>query len=264
VISIILVDNSEPQDIIALLRQSAPVSIMPLNQTHRSDYYFGGEDGKTRQFSRKQAGELLGNIDEAESQIRDYYENADVNYQLVEGIISDVPLTKRRLTPNRTVSIRGKAQPNTLFSYKIADSGFIYDEHAWNISASLYHAWIFRLAEAGVVTLYSINYVDTAKMLAAIYKNCQKPEEEHTTLQRYIRPRIVIRSHDPFIEALMSISLAYKIGIGEEKATKLSEYYHSLLDVAMSSVDELCRIEGIGKTIASKLMAAMGREESDE
>lgn len=256
----ILADSSEPQDIIALLSQSAPVTVMPLNQNHMSDYYFGGEDSKTRQFSRKQAGELLGNIDEAEDQIRDYYDNADENFQIVEGIISDVPLTKRRLTPNHTVSIRGKAQPNTMFSYKIADSGYIYDEHAWRVSASMYHAWIFSLAQAGVVTFYTVNSVETAKLLAAIYKNCQKPKEEHTTLQRYIRPKIVIRERDPFIETLMSISVIYKIGIGEEKARRISQYYSSILDLAMlSSADELCQIEGIGKTIANKLMAAIGR-----
>jgi len=255
----ILIDNSEPQDIVSLLRQSAPVTIMPLNQTHRSDYYFGGEDGKTRQFSRKQAGELLGNIDEAEDQLRDYYDNADENYQVVEGLISSVPLTKRSKTRD-AISVRMQSRPSALFSYRVADNGFIFDEHAWSISASMYYAWLFQLDQAGITTYFTENSVGTAKLLAAIYKNCQKPVEEHTTLQRYIRPRIAIKEHKPFVRALMALSLAYQIKIGEDKAERIATKYNSLLDIAMSEVSELCEIDGIGKKIAEKLLAAIGRE----
>lgn len=255
----ILVDNSEPKDLISLLKQSAPVSIMPLNQTKRSDYYFGGEDGKTRQFSRKQAGELLANIDEAESQLRDYYENADENYQIVEGLISSVPLTRRDRSLS-AISIRRQSQPNNLFSYKVAENGYIYDEHSWDIGSAMLYAWLFQLSQVGVVTYCTENYVGTARLLVALYKSCQKPPEEHTTLQRYIRPRIVIKEHDPFIKALMALSLAYQIGIGEDKAMKIATRHHSILDIAMSSVDELSEIEGIGKKTAEKLLSSIGRE----
>ena len=53
-----------------------------------SDYWFANYEGKRLQFSRKQAGELVGNIDEAEKQIASYYGNAEENYQIVEGFIS--------------------------------------------------------------------------------------------------------------------------------------------------------------------------------
>lgn len=255
----ILCDHSEPEELIALLRQSAPVSIMPLNQTHRSDYYFGGEDGKTRQFSRKQAGELLANIDEAESQLRDYYENADENFQVIEGLISSVPLTRRNRDLG-AISVRRQARPTTLFSYKVAENGFIYDEHAWDISASLLYAWLFSLGQVGVLTYYTENYVGTARLLAAIYKNCQKPPEEHATLQRYIKPRILIKEQNPFVKALMALSLAYQLGIGEDKATRLAKQYGSLLDIAMAEVDEICQVEGIGRKTAEKLLSSIGRE----
>jgi len=97
-------------------------------------------------------------------------------------------------------------------------------------------------------------------LLAAIYNNCQKPAEEHTTLQRYIRPRIVIKKQDPFVKALMALSLAYQIGIGEDKATRIATKYGSILDIVMSEPGELCEIEGIGKGIATKLLTSLGRE----
>ena len=93
----IVVDHSEPEDIITMMKQSVDIVTSNLNQLNMSDYYFVGVDGVTRQYSRKQSGELLGNIDEAESQIRDYYDNADENYQIVEGIISPVSLTHKQV-----------------------------------------------------------------------------------------------------------------------------------------------------------------------
>ena len=258
----ILIDEAEPVEIVNLLSQSTAVAVLNLNKTQRSDYYFGGEDNKTRQFGRVQAGELLSNIDSMEDELRRYYNNADLNYQIIEGIISSVPLTRRDKSIN-AISIRMQSQPSTLFSYKVAENGFIFDEHSWNVSATMLDAWLFQLDEVGIRTYYTENYYRTAKLLVAIYKNCQKPPEEHTTLQRYIRPRIAIKERDPFIIALMSLSLAYKIGIGEKTATKIATRYHSILDIAMSSVSELRQVEDVGKKTAEKLLTAIGRELDD-
>lgn len=232
---------------------------MPLNQTHRSDYYFGGEDGKTRQFSRKQAGELLGNIDEAEDQLRDYYGNADENYQIVEGIISPIAITRKDRSLE-AISIRKGFSPTNLYSYKVAPNGFLFDEHSWSTSSAMLDAWEHQLEQAGIYTYYRVNWIATAKLMAAIYHNCQKPPEEHSTLQRYIKPRIVLKEHHPFIKALMALSLAYQLNIGEDKATRISTRFSSILDIAMCSEEELCEVGGIGKKTARKLLEAIGRE----
>lgn len=267
----ILVDHSEPEELVALLRQSAPVSIMALNQTQRSDYYFGGEDNRTRQFGRVQAGELLANIDSMEDELRRYYNNADENYQIIEGLITSVPLTRKSKSYSG-ISIRRQASPTSLFSYKVADNGFIYDEHDWNVSSAMLYSWIFRLSQAGIISYYTENYVATARLLAAIYKNCQKPPEEHTTLNRYYIPqmdtgeydkegkKIPIRQQNPFIKALMALSLAYQLGIGEDRATRLANRYGSILDIAMAEPDEICQVEGIGRKTAEKLLTSIGRE----
>lgn len=257
----ILVDIYEPDEILKLIEQSAPVTKLPLNQAHRSDYYFGGEDSKTRQFSRKQSDEILGNLDEAEDQLRDYYNNADENSQVIEGLITSVPLMVSRKT-DKSISIRKQFQTGHggLFSYKISESGFIYDETAWPITSTMFDAWLFRLEQAGITTYFTENYIRTAKLLVAIYRNCQKPPEEHETLQRYIRPRITIKEHDPFVKAMISLSSIYKLGIGEKTAVKIAKKYSSLLDLAMAEVNEICQVEGIGKSTAEKILTCIGRE----
>lgn len=255
----ILIDTAEPESIVKLLSQSVPTAVLNLNQTSRSDYYFGGEDGKTRQYGRVQAGELLGNIDSMEDELRRYYMSADINNQIIEGIISPVPITKKNKTLE-AVSIRLAAHPSVLFSYKVTESGYIYDEQVWNISHQMLHSWLCGLDESGVRTYNTVNYVDTANFLVSAYKYCQKPNEEHKTLNRIYRPRISIKSQDPMVKALMSLSLVYDLGIGEEKAKSLATAYHSIMDIMLADEKELKQIEGIGKVIANKLLKALGRE----
>ena len=91
----ILVDTSEPEDIIRLLQQTVDVSVQPLNQTQRADYYFGGDETRTIQFNRVQGGELLSNIDSMEDELRRYYNSADDNNMIIEGLITDVPVTRK-------------------------------------------------------------------------------------------------------------------------------------------------------------------------
>ena len=262
---------AEPEDIVNLLKQAAPVEVLPLNQTLRSDYYFGGEDGKSRQFGRVQAGELLGNIDSMEDELRRYYPNADENYMVVEGIITDTPLTRKDKSMT-AISVRMSGRPSTLFSYRVAANGYLFDEHSWNTSADLFYAWIFRLDEAGVSTFFTHNYVGTAKLISAVYRNCFKPAESHATLNRYYIPRIdtgerngsskkiTLREQNPFIKALMALSLVYHLDIGEKKATALSKNYKSLYDLSFTSVKELTQVEGIGKATANGLLKAIGLE----
>jgi len=232
---------------------------MPLNKTNRSDYYFGGADNKTRQFSRKQAGELLSSIDEAERQIRDYYNNADENYQIIEGIISPVSLTRKDKSLE-SISIRSGFRPDTLFAYQVAPSGYIFNEKAYNTRHSFYISWLFQLDQCGVKTFHTLNYVETAQLLVAIYKSCDKSPEEHGTLQRITKPRIQLKHHEPFVRALVYLSSVYHLQIGEAKATEINKHFHSLLDLAMADVIDLCQVEGIGKKMAENMLKSIGRD----
>src|SRR4030042_4900352 len=130
----LLVDRSEPSNIVKLLQQSCPVTVADLNIANMSDYFFGNYEGKRLQFSRKQAGELVGGIDEAEKQLAEYYHNADESYQIVEGIIS----------PDK-LKIKGAAVPvdahgfssstrdlgAKLYCYKVEPGGYIEKGHSF-------------------------------------------------------------------------------------------------------------------------------------
>lgn len=260
----LLVDSNEPDNIVKLLQQSCPVTVANLNLANMSDFWFANHEGKRLQFSRKQAGELVGGIDEAEKQLSDYYYNADENYQIVEGIIS----------PDR-LKIKGTAIPidghgtststrdlgAKLYCYKVEPGGYVERGHSFSaFSDSLLSAWIHRLAKAGIPTYHTSNWVYTARLLSAIYRNEQKPPDEHSTLQRVVRPRIYIKEADPFMKSLLFLSNAYQLGIGEKKAKLLADRFVCILDIATASVTELMEVEGVGKKMAEKILVSLGRE----
>jgi len=260
----LFIDSNEPAEIVTLLKQSCPVVVTPLNGLHMSDYAFSNYDGKKFQFSRKQAGELVGNLDEAEDQLRDYYNQAEENFQIVEGIISPVQLYMQGksipLSDHSDSRVSSRNLGTKLYCYQVEPSGFIERGHSFSsISASILYAWIHRLAEAGITTYWTINWAETAKLLAVIYRNEQKPPEEHHTLHRVIRPRIAVKDADPFMKAILFLSAAYKLDIGEKKAAVLFEHFVNLLDIAVADVSEIAGLEGFGRKTAEKLLTALGR-----
>jgi ERCC4-type nuclease len=194
-----------------------------------------------------------------EDELRRYYNNADENNQIIEGIISPFRLTKEQPRGYNRVSVR-RETTGQLYTYKVEPNGYIHSAHCFETSSSEYFAWIRGLSRAGIATYYTINYVDTARLLSAIYRNEHKPPDAHTTLNRYTRPKIYIQEHNPFVKALMYLSAAYKLGIGEEKAKSIAARYKTIFDINMAEINELCECEGIGRKIAIKLLEALGRE----
>ncbi|KKL84136.1 hypothetical protein LCGC14_1967780, partial [marine sediment metagenome] len=199
-----------------------------LNIKGMSDYWFANYEGKRLQFSRKQAGELVGDIDTAEKQLAEYYHNADKNYQIIEGIISPDRLKMKGASVEIDAhgsSVSTRDLGAKLYCYKVEPGGFIIGGHSFSaVNDSLLAAWTHRLAESGIVTYYTINWVHTARLLSAIYRNEQKPPEEHQTLQRIIRPQIHIKTEKNmtdkqkeeyrFIKSLLFLSNAYRWGVG--------------------------------------------------
>ncbi len=260
----LLVDSNEPSNIVKLLRQSCPVTVANLNIANMSDYWFANYEGKRLQFSRKQAGELIGNIDEAERQLASYYDNADENYQIVEGFISPDRLKIKGATvpiDGHGVSVSTRDLGAKLYCYKVEPGGFIKKGHSFSaFSDSLLSAWLHRLAKAGIITYHTSNWVYTARLLSAIYRNEQKPPDQHSTLQRVVRPRIHIKDADPFMKALLFLSNAYQLGIGEKKARALADRFVCILDIATANVSELTEVEGVGKNMAEKILSSFGRD----
>lgn len=257
----ILVDISEPDEIVRLINQTVPASKQNLNQLDMSDYFFWSATGERHQFSRKQAGELLGDLDTAEKQLQEYYNNAEHNYQVVEGIISPFPLKGKNSISDQEVRGLSKRGTAMMFSTKVEPSGFMNDSHSWEgVSPSMYYSWLHRLDMAGISTYYPLTWTETAKLVAAVWKNEQKGEEEHATLQRIIKPKIHIKEHDSFVKSLVFLSNIYKLGIGETKAVEISKQFHSFKDLVIADVDDVCCVKGISRTMAEHLLMCLGKE----
>jgi ERCC4-type nuclease len=109
---------------------------------------------------------------------------------------------------------------------------------------------------SGIPTYWTINYVETARLLITLHNNEQKAPEEHKTLKRVIVPRLQLREAEPFMKALIFLGHAYKLDIGEKKAAALAEKFVNIGDLAMASIEDIC-CEGIGKQTASKILIAL-------
>lgn len=128
----------------------------------------------------------------------------------------------------------------------------------YNISNKMFKAWLLQLDKSGITVFNSINYVDTAVSLVAFYQNLQKTE--HTTLQRYYKPRITIKGRNPHVQALINLSSAYKLDIGEVKATALIDKYLCLANLFFAERADVETVEGIGKKTVDHLFNIVGRD----
>lgn len=244
------------------IRQSTPCQWANLNLLHMSDFYFTGRVG-TFQFSRKQAGELLSNLDEAEDQIRDYYHQATHNFQIIEGLIAPIQLGNFGIEELSEVNIRDFKGSGGLFAYKVEMNGYVHGGRSYpGTTGAMLYTWFHRLAAAGVPTYFTANWGETAKLLVGIYNNEQKPPEEHSTLQRVIVPKLYLRDQDPFVKSLVALSQALKLGIGEDRAVRLRDAgFTSIKDVLDATQKELTAVHGIGKVTAERLHVALGRRD---
>lgn len=273
-----MADTSEPDSIVRLLQQAIPESTKsPLNQNGVADYFFGNYEGKRIQFGRVQAGELVGDIDSMEDELKRYYDNADETNQIIEGLLSPVRLYMKASSAKIHSIGGGRSAPSSrdlgakIFAYPVQPSGYIEHGHSFSTTRmSELYAWIYRLSQLGVYTYYTNNWEETARFLITVYRNEQKPPDEHTTFKRIYRPRIYIRSEkdmskDELVEyrltkSLLFLSAAYKLGIGEVRAKALASRFCNILDIALAPISELAATEGIGKTMAEKLQRSLGRD----
>lgn len=267
----ILIDTSEPKNIVKLLGQSCPTQVAPLNQNSQADYWFVNYEGRRMQFNRVQGAELIGDLDSMEDELSRYYYSADESFQIIEGIVSPNRLLKFPISDHSPAGNRASTRDlgAKLYCYQVHPGGHIERGHSFSgINDSGLAAWIHRLAQCGIVTYHTINWVQTARLLAAIYRNEQKAPEEHNTLNRIYRPKVNVRSEKDMsadelqefrlTKALMFLSHAYRLGIGEVKATAIARRYYSILDIVTAPTAELAEVEGIGTVTASKLKLAIG------
>ena len=272
----ILSDTSEPDTIVKLLQQAIPnTTKSPLNQHGMADYYFGNYEGKTKQFNRVQSGELVGNVDSMEDELKRYYDSADETSQIIEGLLSPVKLYMKEGSAKTSFHSGGRVASSRdlgakIFTYPVEPSGYIYHGHSFTtVRMSELYAWIYRLSQLGVNTYYTNNWEETARFLIAVYRNEQKSPDSHTTFNRVYRPKVYIKHEKNMTKeeldtyrltkSLMFLSSAYGLGIGEVKAKALADKFCNILDIAMVSVSDLALVEGIGIMTAKKILSSLGR-----
>jgi len=240
-----------------------------------ADYYFGNYEGKTSQFNRVQAGELVGDVDSMEDELKRYYTSADETSQIIEGLLSPVKLYMKEGSAKTSYHSGSRVASSRdlgakIFTYSVNPLGFIAYGHSFDtVRMSELYAWIYRLSQLGVNTYYTNNWEETARFLIAAYRNEQKPPEAHTTFNRIYRPKIYIKHEKDMTKeeldtyrltkSLMFLSSAYNLGIGEVKAKALAERFCNIVDIAMASVSDLTATEGIGKIMAEKILGSLGR-----
>jgi len=241
---VIIVDTFEPTNIFRLIKQALPDSEQKsINKLGLADYLFFDIQGRRIQFERKQWGELLGSISSVEEQLRKQYENADELNLIVEGVIQPTPygLDFYKKADNK---------PYFKLSHHYGDK-----KHPRTNLYSQVIAWFWQLDKSGITVYQTPSDSATASLLVSIYYNAQK--EEHTTLQRYIKPRIQLVKLNPFVKTLMGIEGG---GLGADRAEKLIHRFGTPFDVFMEEPEELAKIDGIGEGVARKLFKAIGKE----
>ena len=237
----LLADTHEPDKLTAALNQSISYpyswSWVGLNFMGLADYHITAADNHTAQIERKQAGELLSDLDAVEAQLGREMTRADETALAVEGIITPAPGGCWTWTQSKD----GKLFVRSL---------------AYKVSYAELQAWFWQLDKCGITVLQFPNWDSFVIGLVAIYKNLQKPE--HVTLRRYIKERIQPLDPNPYVMTLMGL---YKADIGPETARKLLEIYDTPFEIYTRPASQLALVPDIGPKTVKNIWKAIGRKE---
>lgn len=235
-------DTHEPIDIYNLLLQSCPAEMYALNQHGNADWYWLDCQGNSRQIERKQWGELLSDVDSVEEQLRREIPLADQTDLLVEGVV--------QCTQYGLDAYVWKASRNEWkFSHSFGDKA-----HPQPGMYSKIWAWFWQLNAMGVSVWLTPSWEGTAKAIASFYHNSQK--SEHSTLQRYLKPKPIMRDLNPHVNTLMGIDGGM---LGHVRAEALIDAYGSVYAVLTADPKELAKVAGMGKATVNRLMRSIGR-----
>jgi ERCC4-type nuclease len=235
----IIVDVFEPKEIEALIASSIDTVRMSLEPQGKADYFFFACDGHSIQIERKQAGELVSNIEHVEEQLRREIPNADETILLWEGVLDPV---------------FAQHGANCMAYHKAKSSEIMVPGRPFNQSYSALQAWFYQLDKCGVTIINTTSYIATALTIVAIYNSSQK--QEHTTLKRYIKEKVHIEKFNPQVVTLMGIEGA---NLGEVRARALIDRYSTVWEVLRREPEELAETKNIGIATAQKLLRSVGR-----
>lgn len=237
----IFVDIFEPDIILHGLSQVFRVERISLNIGNRADYFWIVEhDGHSVQIERKQVGEVLGDFGAVEEALLRYLPNADETSLLIEGVV--VPTQEGCDT-----YIQSEDKPYFRLSHRFGKK-----DRPLPGLYSKYQAWRWSLDKQGI-SIYDTHTVQgTTRAISSFYNNSQKIE--HSTLNRYIRPKPITNTPNPHVRALMALSIAYGLNIGEDRANSLINMFGSLGAILKANVKTIAQVDGIGIATAKKIL----------
>lgn len=238
----LLMDIYEPDQMKVLLGQVVEVDQVPLNTSGMADYMWQAVDGHWCQVERKQWGEVLGDLDGVEEQLRRELKNADELGLLIEGVAEPTPYG---------IDVYKKAEDKPYYRMMHSYGNSLRPRSGFYGQVQ---AWLWSLDKAGVSVYQTSNLQATATTLIAHFK--QGLKEEHTVLNRYVKSRVVLKDLNPNVHMFMAIP-----GVGEDRAKKLADWFGNLWALSNAEVADICRVDGIGPQLAAKILRSLGRED---
>ena len=235
---ILFIDSFEPPEIVAMLRPAVPeVVVAGLNSMGYADYLWTDVEGNVRQWERKQASELLSDLDGVEAQLNEELKTCQELTLVVEGFV---------------VPTADGAQTYVL----TPDGKFFRQGYRFRKQPQLFLDWLSRkwsLERAcGVQVVETPTLEVTAYEIATAFKQSMKPK--HTTLQRYCIPHIPPFDPDIHVENLARLK---DCGVGVERARKLIARYGTFWGAVSAEPPSLARV--LGPKVAAHFLNTIGR-----
>lgn len=175
---------------------------------------------------------------ELESQLRACSEAYSTTYLLIEGIYDQVD---GLLAVNKSYD-RGYFR-NRIYPHTFLDT----------ITASL-----VSLMRMGLEVIWSANFECSMRTVKVIYKQHQKPEDQHS-LFKSLRPVVIPTklTNNPAVPKLLSLCNR----MPEKVAILLINKYGSIWKILNTPDKELMETEGMGKTLVNRLKEGVGKNE---
>lgn len=233
----VYLDVYESDRLERLLAQNLRVVRMPLNEQGKADIWWMAGDGQTYQWENKSVAEVLGDMDHVEAQLQKQYYNADHCGLIIRD--AAIPLDGATLH----------------MAHQRTKKDWFISKRVFKPAYSRYRSWLVGIDGAGVKVVEVGNLTAVARHIVAEYTWSNSPE--HESLRHYHRTKIVIEKRDPHVLALMGLSLAYGLNIGETRATTLIGKFGTLAGVLRASAEELMSVNGIGADTASRLRGVL-------
>ena len=232
-----LIDEYEPLQIEALIKQASPLSTRTgLNKSGFSDYLWYTTDNQPEQTERKQVSEVLSNMEKTEYQI-----GAEIDK--VEGLV------------NQILIVEGVAEAvqNGIQTYILAPNGKFYRKSKlFKTPMARYEAWLVSMMRAGVIVWRTTSWQHTASALVYLERSAMV---ESTALQRHLK--IHDFQPNPYMKQVMSMP-----DIGTKLAEQLLELFKTPWDIYRQSPESLADlVPGIGLPKAKSILRGIGRKD---